>query len=162
MTAIQNSNYIIKQVRKNELNEIKVSYTYGKRFKSGQRVAVKSSTDSYNLIQSRFSNINFQEEFQIMLLNNRNEVIGFYAHSIGASNKTIVDTKIIMGVALVSGATSMILVHNHPSGFLKPSQADKDMTKKLMDAAKLLELTILDHLIITESSYYSFADEGLI
>ena len=88
--------------------------------------------------------------------------LGIYHLSKGGIAGTVVDPKIVFSVALKSAASSLILIHNHPSGNLQPSEADKTITKKLVDAAKLLDINVLDHLIISIESYYSFADEGLL
>ena len=102
------------------------------------------------------------EEFWIILLGQSSKVLNHQLISKGGMTFTVADPKMIFGVALAQHATGIILVHNHPSGNLKPSQQDIDLTKKLAAAGRLLEIQILDHLIITDSSYLSFADEGLL
>lgn len=100
------------------------------------------------------------EEFWILLLTRANEVIKPVQISQGGVAGTIADSKIIFKFAIEHLASSIILIHNHPSGSLTPSQADIDLTKKMKDAGKLLEIPVLDHLIFTNTTYYSFADEG--
>jgi DNA repair protein RadC len=95
-------------------------------------------------------------------LNTANEIIGFYEVSSGSVAGTIADIRLILAPALLCGASGIILGHNHPSGNLAPSKADIDLTKKIKDAAKLLNTDLLDHIILTETSYSSFADEGLL
>ncbi|MCB0399172.1 MAG: DNA repair protein RadC [Winogradskyella sp.] len=102
------------------------------------------------------------EEFWILYLNNSNKVIQKNQLSKGGITGTLVDVRLVLKSALEVGATSLILCHNHPSGTLKPSQADKDITQKLKTAAQSLDIKVLDHLIITEKTYFSFADEGFL
>lgn len=101
------------------------------------------------------------EEFWIIYLNNSNKVISKSQLSKGGITGTLVDTRLVFKVALEMGATSLILCHNHPSGTIVPSDADKLITKKLKLAGDSLDVKVLDHLIITETKYYSFADEGI-
>ncbi len=102
------------------------------------------------------------EEFWILYLNNSNKIIEQFQISKGGITGTLVDVRITLKKALELGAVSIILVHNHPSGNLKASEADKQLTKKLKLAAESLDIKILDHLIVTEKSYLSFADEGIL
>jgi len=100
------------------------------------------------------------EEFWILYLNNSNKVIHKNQLSKGGITGTLVDVRLVLKNALEVGAVALILCHNHPSGTLKPSQADLNITKKLKVAALSLDISVLDHLIITENAYYSFADEN--
>jgi DNA repair protein RadC len=106
--------------------------------------------------------LQMQEEVKILLLNRNNKVLGIYSLAKGGLTSCVVDVRIILSIALKTLATGIILVHNHPSGNLKPSQADLDITKKLKQSCDLLDISFLDHLIITKDNYFSFADEGLI
>lgn len=101
------------------------------------------------------------EEFWVLFLNNSNLVISKSQLSKGGITGTIVDVRLVFKMALETGATALILCHNHPSGDLKPSAADKQITKKLKQAGESLDVKVLDHLIITETKYYSFVDEGI-
>ena len=101
------------------------------------------------------------EEFWIIYLNNSNKVISKAQLSKGGITGTLVDVRIVFKTALEMGATGLILCHNHPSGTLIPSDADKQITKKLKLAGDSLEIKVLDHLIVTETSYFSFVDEGI-
>lgn len=124
---------------------------------------ISTSDEVYNLFKKYWSEqMSYREEFVILLLNRANRVIGFTKISEGGTAGTIVDPKMVFQAALKSNATSIILGHNHPSGNLKPSQADLNITQKLVNAGKFLDLNILDHLILTEKGYYSFADSGNI
>jgi DNA repair protein RadC len=102
------------------------------------------------------------EEFWIIYLNNSNKVIQKIQLSKGGITGTLVDIRLALKSALEVGATSIILVHNHPSGTLKPSEADKQLTKKIKTAGESLDIKVLDHVIITEKSYFSFADENVL
>ena len=102
------------------------------------------------------------EEFWILLLTRSNEVIRPVQISQGGISGTVADPKIIFKSALEHLASSMILVHNHPSGNLKPSEADKELTRRLVTSGKLLDIPVLDHLIVSELGYLSFADEGML
>ena len=101
------------------------------------------------------------EEFWILYLNNSNKVIFKAQISIGGITGTIVDVRLVFKMALEKGATALILCHNHPSGTLIPSDADKQITKKLKLAGDSLDVKVLDHLIVTETKYFSFVDEGI-
>ncbi|MFC4817466.1 RadC family protein [Flavobacterium sp. GCM10023249] len=102
------------------------------------------------------------EEFWVLYLNNSNKVIYKSQISKGGITGTVVDTRLVFKMALEHHATSVVLVHNHPSGKLQASEADKQITKKLIEAGKHLDILVLDHIIVTEKSYFSFADEGLL
>jgi DNA repair protein RadC len=102
------------------------------------------------------------EEFWIVYLNNSNKVISKTQLSKGGITGTVVDVRLVFKMALEQGATSLVLCHNHPSGSLKPSEADKQITQKLKRAGESLEILILDHLIVTETSYFSFVDQGIL
>lgn len=103
-----------------------------------------------------------QEQFIVLYLNQANEIIGYYKHSKGAINATVADIRIILATALKSLAVSMVIAHNHPSGNLKPSRADEQLTAKIKESAAMMEVRLLDHVIVTRDSYYSFADDGLL
>lgn len=102
------------------------------------------------------------EEFWIVYLNNSNKVISKSQLSKGGITGTLVDVRLVYKTALETGATAVILCHNHPSGTLVASEADKQITKKLKLAGESLDIKVLDHVIITENGYFSFADEGLL
>ena len=141
------------------LNEIKVSYT--SKVKVSERIKITSSESAAELLRSIWSdNLELREEFNILLLNRTNAVIGWFQVSIGGVASTVVDPKVIFSVALKCNASGIILAHNHPSGNLKPSDADLNLTKKLKNGGQLLEIQILDHIILTKEGYFSFADEG--
>jgi DNA repair protein RadC len=103
-----------------------------------------------------------REEFKMILLNRANRVLGLFTVSQGGQAGTVADPKIIFATALKANTASIILAHNHPSGNLKPSQADISLTQKLVSAGQLLDIAVLDHLILTSEEYFSFADQGLM
>ncbi len=126
-----------------------------------EKPLIKSSSDSFNYIYGELADLS-HEEFYVMYLNRANRVVAHKHISSGGVSGTIADLKIILKHGIEILASSIIAVHNHPSGNLKPSQADIELTKKLKEAAKLIDIVLLDHLIIGDKKYYSFADEGTI
>jgi len=125
------------------------------------KVKISSSRDANNILRSVLTDKPY-EEFWIILLNRSNRVIGIKMISEGGISGTVVDPKKIFKIALDNHASSIILGHNHPSGNTTPSEADQKITKKLVNAGLLLEISVLDHLIITDDGFYSFADEGAL
>lgn len=121
---------------------------------------ISCSNDVYQLFQYLSSSP--YEEFWIILLNKANRIINRIKISEGGVSGTVVDPKKIFHVALETLASGLILVHNHPSGNLEPSEADKQITQKIADGGKLLEINVLDHVIIANDQYSSFADNGMI
>ena len=122
---------------------------------------LESSRDGYNLIKRHLVDLT-HEEFWIIFIGRSHKVITLEMVSRGGLSQTIVDPKVIFRLALQHQASGIVLVHNHPSGSLKPSNDDITLTNRAVDAGKLLNIQILDHLIITDQGYYSFADEGLL
>ena len=125
------------------------------------RAKVTCSRDAYNEMIPHLID-KPHEEFWILLMNRANEILRPVHISTGGVSGTVADPKLIFKQAIEHLASSMILFHNHPSGNLTPSQADKDLTKKLKDSGRLLDIPVLDHLIFTDKAYYSFADEGIL
>ncbi|CAC9976480.1 JAB domain-containing protein [Flavobacterium sp. WLB] len=119
-----------------------------------------SSKNAFEIMQPIIGELS-HEEFWVLFLNNSNKVISKSQLSKGGIAGTIVDIRLVFKLALENGATGLILCHNHPSGNLNPSDADKQITKKIKTAGEILDVKILDHLIITETKYYSFVDEGI-
>ena len=119
--------------------------------------------DAVNLLRSVWSDqMQYREEFVILLLNRANRVLGFTLISKGGTAGNVVDTKMIFQIALKANASGVILSHNHPSGNTAPSKADISLTKKVISGGKLMEISVQDHIILTEESQYSFADNGLM
>ena len=135
----------------------------GRRRRSEDALELKRVTSSkviFEIMQPIIGELP-HEEFWIIYLNNSNKVISKSQLSKGGITGTLVDVRIVFKTALEMGATALILCHNHPSGTLVPSDADKQITRKLKLAGESLEIKVLDHLIVTEASYFSFADEGI-
>jgi len=139
-----------------------IQITYSNPIPVNDRRRIISSRDTYVLMKELWDEgmIELREEFKVVLLNRANEVLGFYNLSYGGVTGTVVDAKLVFASALKSLATCIILIHNHPSGNLNPSLADIGLTMKLVKAGSLLDISVLDHIIITKEGYYSFADEG--
>ncbi|SHM63757.1 RadC family protein [Flavobacterium saccharophilum] len=123
-------------------------------------VKITSSKRVFEIMQPIIGELP-HEEFWVLFLNNSNKVISKSQLSKGGISGTIVDVRIVFKLALENGATGLILCHNHPSGNLQPSDADRQITKKVKQAGDSLDVKVLDHLIITETKYYSFVDEGI-
>ncbi|WP_445738242.1 RadC family protein [Mariniflexile sp.] len=126
-----------------------------------EKKKIASSKSVFELMQPIIGELQ-HEEFWIIYLNNSNKVIQKNQLSKGGITGTLVDVRLVLKNALEVGATGLVLAHNHPSGTLKPSEADKQITNKLKVAAESLDIKVLDHLIITENAYFSFADENLL
>ena len=122
---------------------------------------IKSSREAYEILFPHLADLQ-HEEFWVLMLNRSHKLIQSYCASKGGVTGTIVDCRLIYKEALQHLATALILAHNHPSGSLRPSQQDIMLTKRLKDAGRTLDIQVLDHLIITQGGYYSFADEGQI
>lgn len=142
------------------ISEIQVSYYPTIKGKT----KVSSSQDAFGILKFNWNVdiIQLQEEFKVLLLNRNNVVLGIYSLSTGTMSSTLVDSKLLFGVALKAGAHSIILAHNHPSGSCKPSSSDISITKKIKKGCELLDIKLLDHIILTSNSYYSFSDEALL
>lgn len=126
-----------------------------------EKPRVSGSRDCFNLLKPHLQDLP-HEEFWIILLNRANRVIRKFQVSQGGVAGTVADPKIIFKVAIAELASGLILAHNHPSGNLTASQADIELTKKIKEAGKLLEIQVLDHLIVAGQKYFSFADEGML
>jgi DNA repair protein RadC len=126
-----------------------------------QKGKIGSSNSVFELMQPILGDLP-HEEFWILYLNNSNKIIQKSQLSKGGITGTMVDIRLVLKNALEIGATGLILVHNHPSGTLRPSQADKNLTQKLKGASQTLDIKVLDHLIVTEKAYFSFADKNIL
>jgi DNA repair protein RadC len=144
------------------LPEIKMKLSFDKKIKKSELISIRSSYDAYQVFKNIFNADTFDwvEECIILCLNRANKVVGFYKVSSGGTTGAIVDPKVVFTIALNCAASGIILAHNHPSGNLTPSVADKEITKKIKEAGKLLDINLLDHLILTDESFYSFQDEN--
>lgn len=125
------------------------------------KILVQSSADVAGFLQAKLQDEQ-REIFAVLFLNRANKVNHFEIISEGGITGTVADPRVILKRALEESAVNLILCHNHPSGSLKPSRADEQLTTKIRDAAKLLDIQVLDHIIVSERGYFSFADEGLL
>lgn len=125
------------------------------------RKRISSSDTAYQILQPIIGDLS-HEEFWVIYLNNSNKVLDKKQLSKGGITGTVVDVRLALKTALELGAVAIVLGHNHPSGTLKPSQADKQITQKLKTAGESLDIKVLDHIIVTEKAYFSFADEGIL
>lgn len=123
---------------------------------------IRHSKDAYNILMNLWDmeTIDYLEKFLVLLLNRNNKVFGVHTLSKGGVSGTIVDTKVLFALVLKSGATGMVLSHNHPSANHSPSSADIQLTKRIKQGAELLDITLIDHIIVSRFGFYSFADEG--
>lgn len=141
-----------------------VELVYKLKVKAVHRPQIKNSQDAYALLMTIWNagTIELREEFKVLFLNTANRVLGVYKLSLGGVTGTVADPRLLFAAAVKANASSLMIAHNHPSGNLKPSQADKELTQKIAGGAKLLDMKLLDHLVITTDGYFSFADEGLL
>ena len=141
-----------------------VELVYKTKVKVSERPVIRDSKDMQHVLRQIWdeSKMEMQEQFKVVLLNRGNKVIGVYDASSGGICGTVADPRLILASAIKSLAVSIILSHNHPSGHLKPSKADEELTQKIKMAAAYHDIKVLDHIIIASEGYYSFADEGLL
>ena len=147
----------------NKVNEIQLSYK--ESFLTSCETTISSSSKAAAILLQSFdmNTIALQETFKVLLLNNSNKVKGIYTLSIGGITGTLVDIRILYAVILKSLSTAVILCHNHPSGTLKASELDKEITEKIRKAGSYLDVKVLDHIILSPcGNYFSFADNGLL
>ena len=142
-----------------KIPQIKLSYVADLSVSKPQVLNSKSVASVFRESYDE-GDIDYRESFKVTYLNRANKVIGIQTVSMGGTSVTAVDVKLIFSGALLSNASSVILCHNHPSGNLKPSIPDDEITKKIVEAGKLLDIRVLDHVIITRTDYYSYNDNG--
>ena len=143
-------------------NIAEVQISYSSKVPAKDRLQVKGSKNAADALRLVYPGMEHREYFYVLLMNRANKILGYYQVSSGGISGTVVDQRIVFQAAIKANASAMILAHNHPSGQLTPSQADIDLTRKMKAAGEIMDIPVLDHLIMTEESYYSFADEGLI
>ena len=141
-----------------------IELIYKTKVKSTERPCITSSRDAYRILLDSWDpgKIEFFEQFKVLLLSQSNRVLGIYEVFSGGISGTVVDMRLLFAAALKAAAVGIIITHNHPSGKTSPSEADRNMTRKIREAGKLLDIPLLDHLIVTPQTYYSFADEGAL
>ena len=137
-----------------------VELSYKPKFKSLHQVSCSEDAYKYLLPTYKEGTICYKEYFKVLFLNQANQVLGYTLISEGGITETSVDVRVILQAALLTNSVALVLAHNHPSGNLKPSRQDMEITKQVKNAAQLMRITVLDHLILTDAGYYSFSDEG--
>jgi DNA repair protein RadC len=148
----------------NNVSEIDICYKRKVNCKMSERPVISSSQDAYEVFIHYWSDdkVELLEEFKVIFLNQANRVLKIFSVSHGGITGTVADPRLILAAAIKVACCGMIIAHNHPSGNLKPSKADLDLTQKIREAAKFFDIKLLDHLIICTEGYYSFADDGAV
>lgn len=143
-----------------KVSEISVSYSSSNE----EKIKISNSKTAYDLVLFHWNTntIEYQEEVKLLLLNRANIVLGIHELSKGGTTACVVDIKMVLAIALKCNANSIIVIHNHPSGNLNPSEADKSLTSKIKQACEIVDINLLDHLIISKDGYYSFKDDGTL
>ncbi|WP_353100776.1 JAB domain-containing protein [Myroides odoratus] len=154
-STVLNSNWLVAS---------EIELIYKSKVKASERPKIVSSQSAFEIALKAWdeNKIELLEQFKVLMLSNSNRVLGVLEISSGGITGTVVDLRLIIAALLKAKATACILVHNHPSGKLDPSEADKQITAKIKQASQVLDIVLLDHLIITPERYYSFADEGVL
>lgn len=154
-SSVLNSNWLVAS---------EIELIYKSKVKASERPRIESSYSAFEVALKAWdeNKIELLEQFKVLMLSNNNRVLGVLEISSGGITGTVVDLRLIFAALLKAKATAFILVHNHPSGKLQPSDADRQITQKIKQASQILDIALLDHLIITPESYYSFADQGVL
>jgi DNA repair protein RadC len=141
-----------------------VELVYKSKVKASERPQIASSKDAYDILLAVWEEgkMDLVEQFKVLFLNRANKVLCIYNVSSGGITGTVADPRLIYSAALKVNAVSLILAHNHPSGALKPSRQDEELTQKIKGAGAFLDIKVLDHLIVSSEGYYSLTDEGLL
>ena len=141
-----------------------VELIYRSKVKASERPVISSSSDAYSVLKDLWEEgkMELVEQFKVLFLNRANRILCLFNVSTGGITGTVADPRIIYTAALKVNAVSLVLAHNHPSGSLKPSRQDEELTQKIKSAGSFLDIKVLDHVILSSEGYYSFADEGLL
>ena len=137
-----------------------VELSYKPKFKNLHKIVSSEDAYKYLLPTYKEGTICYKEYFKVLFLNQSNQVLDYTLISEGGITETSVDVRIILQAALLTNSVALVLAHNHPSGNLRPSRQDMEITKQVKEAARLMRITVIDHLILTDAGYYSFSDEG--
>lgn len=142
-------------------NIAEIEVTYKRGFKPSDRPKISKAEDAYQLLIAQWdeNKLEFIEEAKMLLLNRANNVLGISTLSTGGVAGTVLDPKLVFAIALKANASAIILAHNHPSGNLYPSPQDRQITKQMKEAGKILDVQVLDHVILTNEGYYSFSED---
>ena len=141
-----------------------VEIVYKSNVKPSERPVIKSSKDAYGILSNYYNTniLELQEQFCVLYLNNAKKAIAVNMHSTGGITGTVADIRLILVTALKLAASGLIISHSHPSGNLSPSRQDEAITNKIKNAAQLMDIALLDHIIISSENYYSMSDNGII
>jgi DNA repair protein RadC len=141
-----------------KVGEVELSY----KSTSKARSKIYSSEDAYKVLLPTYKEgtICYKEYFKVLFLNQASQILGYTLISEGGLTDTTVDVRVILQAALLTNSVALVLAHNHPSGSMKPSRQDMEITKQVKEAARLMRISVIDHLILTDAGYYSFSDEG--
>lgn len=147
----------------NPFQASEIELIYKPAMKASERPKIRCSADAMNVFKASWDHnkLEFIEEFKVMLINRANQVLGIYKASQGGTCGTVLDVKLVFAAAIKANACGIILAHNHPSGQLIASSQDKLLTEQMKKAGELLDITVMDHFIITLEGYYSFVDDGI-
>lgn len=147
---------------KNQYKVAEIKLVYKPSYKIEERPFIGDSSKAYEILKQHWDEglMQFIEQFKIILLSTSNRVLGIFEVSTGGINGVLVDQRVIFAAALKANACQIILSHNHPSGNLKPSIVDLQLTKNLVECGKIMNIKVIEHIIITVDGYYSFCDEG--
>lgn len=151
-----------KETKLYQVAEIQLIYM--SKVKPSERPKISTSRDVHEIFRNTWDDtkLEMMEQFKVMLTNRANKVLGIFEVSTGGISGTVADPRLIFAAAIKGLASGIILAHNHPSGNLQPSQADIDLTRRMKEVGKLMEIQLLDHIILSCEGYYSFADEGIL
>lgn len=153
------------KMNQTEWNKVaEVELIYKSKVKASERPKITTSKDAYKILIELWDDnkIEFVEQFKVLFLNKASKVLGVYEVSTGGISGTVADPRIIFVAALKANCSGIIISHNHPSGNLKPSRQDEELTQKIKNGGQFLEIKLLDHLVVSNEGYFSFADEGLL
>ena len=141
-----------------------VELSYRNRVPNKDRNRVMDSYSAYKILRNNFSDdtIDYRETFKVLYLNQNCQILGCFTISEGGITNTLADVRMILQGALLTNAVAMILAHNHPSGSIRPSRQDDELTRKIVEAGNLLNIKVSDHIILTNEEFYSYNDEGRI
>lgn len=143
------------------VNEVQILYKPNLNLENSLRlISAKNANEFLKTIWE--DDIEYRERFYVVYLNRNSNILGYNLISMGGSSATVVDIKMVLQPAILLHASSIILAHNHPSGNLNPSDSDKLLTRKIIEAGRFLDIPVYDHIIITKDSYFSFMDEGIM
>jgi DNA repair protein RadC len=148
--------------RSPRLAEIKAVYRSRTKLEERKPIRAPRDVESYLRAVWNRQTIELTEDFVVVCLNGNHETLGWIKVSSGGFGSTTVDPRLVFAVALQTASTAIVLAHNHPSGSLQPSEQDRDVTRQIREAGKLLRIAVLDHVILTKESFFSFAENGFL